>query len=79
MTTSEKTRVVRSELERACKEFTVRLAPLGFARTKKMYWTRSHPATVDLHPLVPARQLVRGSPQLVRHGLRGVRHPRTER
>jgi hypothetical protein len=47
MTTSEKTRVVRSELERACKEFSVRLAPLGCARTKKLYWTRSHPATVD--------------------------------
>ena len=45
--TSETTKVVRPELERACNEFTVRIAPLGFLRTKKMFWTRSHPPTVD--------------------------------
>jgi hypothetical protein len=47
MTTSATTTVVRREVERACKEFTVRLAPLGFVRTKKMFWTRAHPHTVD--------------------------------
>ncbi len=47
MTTRETTKVVRRELERACKEFAARLASMGFVRTKKMFWTRSHPYTVD--------------------------------
>jgi hypothetical protein len=47
MATKETTQVVRRELERACKELTVRLASMGFARTKKMFWTRPQPCTVD--------------------------------
>jgi hypothetical protein len=47
VTTRETTNVVRQELERACQAFTVRLAPLGFVRTKKMFWTKLHPYTVD--------------------------------
>jgi hypothetical protein len=47
MTTSETTKVIRRELERACKEFTYRLGPMGFVRTKKMFWTRSRSQTVD--------------------------------
>ena len=41
------TQVVRDGLEKACREFTERVTPLGFARTKKMFWTRQHPHTVD--------------------------------
>lgn len=41
------TKVVRAGLERACKDFTARVAPLGFHRTKKMFWTRRQPLTVD--------------------------------
>lgn len=41
------TQVVRDGLERACREFTDRIAALGFLRTKKMFWTREHPHTVD--------------------------------
>jgi hypothetical protein len=47
MTTRETTKIVRRELERVCKDFTSRLAPMGFVRTKKMFWTRCHPPTVD--------------------------------
>jgi hypothetical protein len=41
------TLVVRAGLEKACKEFTARIEPLGFRRTLKMIWTRRHPLTVD--------------------------------
>jgi hypothetical protein len=41
------TQVVRQGVERACRDFTKGIAPLGFARTKKMFWTRQHPNTVD--------------------------------
>ena len=41
------TEVVRAGVERACKEFTERVTPLGFRRTKKMFWTRRQPLTVD--------------------------------
>jgi len=39
--------VVRDGLEKACREFTERITLLGFSRTKKMFWTRQHPHTVD--------------------------------
>jgi hypothetical protein len=52
VTVAATTRVVRAEVERACEEFTVRLAHLRFLRTKTMLWTRSHPATVDFIRLV---------------------------
>jgi len=38
---------VREGLEKACKEFTTRVAPLGFRRTKKMFWTRRNSHTVE--------------------------------
>jgi hypothetical protein len=41
------TKIVRTGLERACRDFTVRVEPLGFRRTLKMFWTRRHPLTVD--------------------------------
>jgi len=41
------TQVVRSGVEKACREFTARIESLGFKRTKKMFWTRRHPHTVD--------------------------------
>lgn len=41
------TSVVRAGLERACRDFTARVEPLGFRRTLKMFWTRRHPLTVD--------------------------------
>ena len=41
------TSLVRAGVERACKEFTARVEPLGFRRTLKMFWTRRHPLTVD--------------------------------
>ena len=41
------TSVVRAGLERACRDFSVRVEPLGFRRTLKMFWTRRHPLTVD--------------------------------
>jgi hypothetical protein len=41
------TQVVRDGLEKAFREFTERIAIFGFARTKKMFWTRQHPHTVD--------------------------------
>ena len=44
----ETTLKVREGLERACKDFTSRIAPLGFSRTKKMFWTRRHEMTVDV-------------------------------
>lgn len=47
MSTPEKSSIVRAGLERACKEFTARIEPLGFQRTLKMFWTRRHPLTVD--------------------------------
>jgi hypothetical protein len=49
METPEKTttQVVREGLENACREFTERIAPRGFLRTKKMFWTRENLHTVD--------------------------------
>ena len=41
------TSVVRAGLEKACREFTVRVEPLGFRRTLKMFWTRRHPLIAD--------------------------------
>jgi hypothetical protein len=41
------TKVVRAGLEKACREFTARVEPVGFQRTLKMFWTRRHPFTVD--------------------------------
>jgi hypothetical protein len=41
------TSIVRTGLERACRDFTARVKPLGFSRTLKMFWTRRHPLTVD--------------------------------
>src|SRR5688500_5506426 len=41
------TSIVRAGLERACRDFTARVEPLGFRRTLKMFWTRRHPFTVD--------------------------------
>ena len=41
------TSIVRAGLERACRDFTARVEPLGFRRTLKMFWTRRHPLTVD--------------------------------
>lgn len=41
------TSIVRTGLERACRDFTNRAEPLGFRRTLKMFWTRRHPLTVD--------------------------------
>jgi hypothetical protein len=41
------TTIVRAGLEKACKEFTRRVEPLGFRRTLKMFWVRRHPFTLD--------------------------------
>lgn len=41
------TNVVRAGLEKACREFTSRVEPLGFQRTLKSDWTRRHPLTID--------------------------------
>ena len=41
------TQIVRAGLEKACREFTERIVSSGFSRTKKMFWTREHPHTVD--------------------------------
>ena len=41
------TSIVRTGLERACRDFTARVELLGFRRTLKMFWTRRHPLTVD--------------------------------
>lgn len=41
------TNIVRTGLEKACREFSSRLKPLGFHRTLKMFWTRRHSLTVD--------------------------------
>src|SRR5688572_22230936 len=43
----ETTKVVRAGLERACKDFSDRVALLGFSRTKKLFWIRRQPFTVD--------------------------------
>ena len=41
------TNIVRAGVERACRDFTARVEPLGFRRTLKMFWTRRHPLSVD--------------------------------
>lgn len=49
MTTQEvsHTQVVRAGLESACKEFTAAVLPLGFVRTKKMFWVRRRGNAVE--------------------------------
>ena len=42
------TQVVREGVERACRDFSQRVELLGFARTKKMLWTRRHVHTADV-------------------------------
>ena len=39
--------LVRAGLEHACKEFSARIALLGFERTLKMCWTRRNPLTIE--------------------------------
>lgn len=46
-TPDDTTQVVRQGVEKACQDFSERISPLGFARTKKMFWTRRHDHTVD--------------------------------
>lgn len=41
------THVVRAGVEKAAREFTARIEPLGFRRTKMRLWTRRHLHTVD--------------------------------
>ena len=41
------TKVVRTGIERACMDFSARVVPFGFERTKKMFWTRPQSLTVD--------------------------------
>src|SRR5882724_857409 len=41
------TGIVRQALEKACREFTTRIEPLGFRRTKKMWWTRRNEHSAD--------------------------------
>ena len=45
---SSLTKLVRDGLERACKDFSTRVAPLGFRRTRKHAWTRQKDGTEDL-------------------------------
>jgi hypothetical protein len=40
-------KVVRTGLERACKDFTLQLVPLGFSRSKKMLWVRPRGDTIE--------------------------------
>lgn len=44
----ETTKIVRERQEDACRDFTSRVAALGFNRSKKMFWTRRHEHTVDI-------------------------------
>jgi len=41
------TQVVRQGVENAAKDFSARIEPLGFKRTKKMLWVRKHQHTAD--------------------------------
>jgi hypothetical protein len=41
------TQVVRRGVEKACRDFSERVASLGFARTMKMFWTKRNAHTVD--------------------------------
>ncbi|MDQ0036720.1 hypothetical protein J2W30_004495 [Variovorax boronicumulans] len=41
------TPLVRIGLEKACKAFSASAQGLGFAGTKKMFWTRRRPHTVE--------------------------------
>jgi len=41
------TQVVRQGVENAAKDFSMRMEPLGFKRTKKMLWARRHQHTAD--------------------------------
>ena len=40
-------KLVRREFEKACKDFTARIAATGFKRTQKHLWTRRHLFTAD--------------------------------
>ena len=44
---TSKTKVVRTGFEKACREFSGRVNSLGFQRTRKTFWTRRHPFSVD--------------------------------
>ena len=48
MPPAETTLVIREGVEKACLALTERLAPRGFARTRKMFWTRAGPGGVDV-------------------------------
>ena len=48
LATNPLTLIVRRGLESVCKTFAARMEPIGFLRTKKMFWTRVHPHTVDV-------------------------------
>jgi hypothetical protein len=48
MVASELTKIVRAGFEKLCVEFTDRIAPHGFLRTRKTFWTRAHPLFVDV-------------------------------
>jgi len=41
------TKIVRKGDDQVCREFTTRLDSMGFSRTRKKFWTRRHPLTVD--------------------------------
>lgn len=41
------TQVVRQGVENVAKDFSARIEPLGFKRTKKMLWVRRHQHTAD--------------------------------
>ena len=57
MTTQEAsyTQVVRAGLESACREFAAAILPLGFARTKKMFWVRRRGHSVEFFHLHRSR------------------------
>ncbi|MBS2027026.1 MAG: hypothetical protein JST54_03895 [Deltaproteobacteria bacterium] len=40
--------VVREGVEKAAREFSERIAPLGFSRTKRLLWVRRHLHTADV-------------------------------
>ncbi len=47
MEAASTTSVVRAGLERACVQFSAGISGYGFARTKKMFWTRLNQHTID--------------------------------
>jgi hypothetical protein len=48
MADKELAKVVRAGFDKLCAEFTPRVVPLGFVRTRKAFWTREHPLHVDV-------------------------------